>query len=519
MGRREFTMRDYLEIWEHWHAGDSLRALERNLGVDRHTLRKYIALAEAAGYRPGQPGVTRAAWQALYRQTFPQRTPAQPAQTLLAPYQDRIVAGLATNTVTTVWRRLVRDTGCPVSLRTFRRYCTTLAPPPRATDVTVWRPDPPAGEEVPVDYGLMGPWTDPRTHKRQRIWAFCMVWSRSRYQFVWLTPTMDQAAWCAAHVAAFTFFGVVPHRVVLDNLKTGVAQADWYDPQVNRSYAECAAYYGFLVDPARAVHPKDKPRVERPMPYVRDAFWTGEPWLSLAAMNAAAARWCRDEAGQRLHGTTGRQPAVHFAAEEQAAAHALPAEPWELATWTTATVGPDARCPGQRVLYSVPWPQLHRRLDVRVSAREVRFYWQDTCVKIHVRGQRGDPPHDDPADFPPDKVAYYQATPTRCREQAAGLGPHVATVVDALLTPQTSARLRPGLGILRLADTYGAARLDAACHRADAFGDPRYPPSRTILLKAWDRQPLPRPAPAAPAPGALLRGPSPLSTVPPRETP
>ncbi len=114
-------MRDCLEIWEHWHAGDSLRALERNRGVDRHPLRQYIALAEAAGDRPGQPGVTRAAWQALYRPTFPQRMPAQPAQTRLTPYHDRMVAGLATNTVTTVWRRLVGDTGCPVSLRTFRR--------------------------------------------------------------------------------------------------------------------------------------------------------------------------------------------------------------------------------------------------------------------------------------------------------------------------------------------------------------------------------------------------------------
>jgi hypothetical protein len=404
--------------------------------VDRPTLRKYIALAEAAGYVPGQPGVTRAEWQALYRQTFPQRTPALPAQALLTPYQDRIVAGVATNTVTTVWRRLGRDTGCPVRLRTFRRYCATLAPLPRATDVTVWGPDLPAGEDVPGDYGLMGPWTDPRTHKRQRIWAFCLGWTRSRYPCVWLTPPRDQAAWCAAPVAAFTFFGVVPHRVGLDNLKTGVAQADWYDPQVNRSYAECAAYYGCLVDPARAVHPKDKARVERPRPYVRDAFWAGETWRSVAAMNAAAARWCREEAGQRLHGTTGRQPAAPFAAEEQPAAHALPAPPGELATWTIATVGPDARCQVQRGLYSVPWPPLHRRLDVRVSAQEVRFDWQDTCVKIH-RGQRGAPPHDDPADFPPDKVAYYQATPTRCREQAAGLGPHVVAVVDGITWPLT----------------------------------------------------------------------------------
>lgn len=517
MGRREFTMHDCLEIWQHWHAGDSLRALERNLGVDRHTLRKYIRIAEEAGYTAGQPGVTAADWHALYRQAFPQLTAEQPVQALLVPYHDRIVAGLATNTVTTVWRRLVRDTGCPVSLRTFRRYCHTWRTTPREADVTVWRPDPPAGQEVPVDYGLMGSWTDPRTQQRRRIWAFSMVWSGSRYPFIWLTPTMDQVAWCQAHVAAFSFFGVVPHRVVLDNLKTGVVKADWYDPQLNKSYAECGTYYGFLIDSARAAHPKDKARVERPMPYVRDAFWRGEAWLSVDAMNAAAARWCRDEAGQRTHGTTGRRPREHFQTDEVPAAHPLPSPAWELATWTTATVGPDARCQVQRVLYSVPWRYLHRRLDVRVSAGEVRFYWQGECVKIHPRGRRGDRPYHDPADFPPDKLAYYMATPTRCRAQAADLGPDVTQVVEALLMTETSAHLRQVLGLLRLAETYGAARLDAACHRAVAYGDPRYQTVRTILLKAWDQQPLPPQPdpPACPPAGALLRGPSQFSTPAP----
>jgi hypothetical protein len=102
----------------------------------------------------------------------------------------------------------------------------------------------------------------------------------------------------------------------------------------------------------------------------------------------------------------------------------------------------------------------------------VLFYWQGECIKIHPWGHRGDRPYDDPADFPPDKLAYYMATPTRCCTQAAALGPHVATVVEALLTTETSAHLRQVLGLLRQADTYGAARLDAACHRAWTYGDP-----------------------------------------------
>lgn len=68
-------MHDLIEIWTHWHAGDSVRALARNLGVDRHTLRKYIGWAEAAGFQPGQPGVSRADWVTLYRQHCPDGIP------------------------------------------------------------------------------------------------------------------------------------------------------------------------------------------------------------------------------------------------------------------------------------------------------------------------------------------------------------------------------------------------------------------------------------------------------------
>ncbi len=64
----------------------------------------------------------------------------------------------------------------------------------------------------------------------------------------------------------------MPRRLVNDNLKNGVVKPDPYDPQLNRSYAELAGYYGTLIDPARAGHPKDKPRVERMMPYVRPEF-------------------------------------------------------------------------------------------------------------------------------------------------------------------------------------------------------------------------------------------------------
>jgi hypothetical protein len=87
--------------------------------------------------------------------------------------------------------------------------------------------------------------------------------------------------------------------LVTDNLKASGVRPDLYDPKLNRTYAELASHYGMLVDPARARKPKDKPRVERPIPYVRDSFFAGRDFASLAAMQQAAVTWSVQVAGRR----------------------------------------------------------------------------------------------------------------------------------------------------------------------------------------------------------------------------
>src|SRR5215207_3105533 len=141
-----------------------------------------------------------------------------------------------------------------------------------------------------------------------------------------------------------------------DNLRTGVDRPDLYDPKLNRAYGELAAHYGCLIDPARASKPKDKPRVERQMPYVRDSFWRGRVWTSEAEMQTAAIVWCREVAGRRQHRSLeGAAPAVVFAAVEAETLRALLLSRSELARWSTPKVGPDCHIKVAKALYSVPW--------------------------------------------------------------------------------------------------------------------------------------------------------------------
>ena len=297
-------MIDITEILAHWYAGRSQYELAESLGVDRKIIRKYLAPALAAGLVPGGPPVSEAGWAALVREWFPQLADTRLRQVTwgeIGRHRDYIAAQLKAGvTKATIHQRLAGEHGLRASLASLKRYVAANLPEEaRRAQVTVLRDTPPPGAEAQIDYGLLGTWADPSAGRRHRAWAFVMVLPHSRHMFMRPVLVMDQRAWTEAHVAAFAFFGGVPARLVPDNLRTGVDRPDLYDPKINRSYAELAARYGTLVDPARARKPKDKAAVERPMPYVRDSFWRGREFTGLAQMQAAAVSWSADVAGQR----------------------------------------------------------------------------------------------------------------------------------------------------------------------------------------------------------------------------
>ncbi len=102
-------------------------------------------------------------------------------------------------------------------------------------------------------------------------------------------------------------------------------------------------YYGCLVDPARAYHPRDKATIEAHQRYIRSSFFAGRDWPSLAAMAADAERLVLQVAGQRRpRALEGRTVLEVFAAEEAGALLPLPDAPFEAATWSRPKVAPDA---------------------------------------------------------------------------------------------------------------------------------------------------------------------------------
>ena len=510
-------MIDVTEILVHWHAGRSLSEMSQSLGVDRKTLRKYVAPAVAAGIAPGGPAKSEREWHELVREWFPELADTRLRQVTwpaIAEHHDYITAQLKAGVrMSTIHQRLRDERGLAASVASFRRYVSANVPEEaRRSQVTVWNPRPAeAGEQAQIDYGQLGRWLDPACGKLRTVWAFVMVLACSRHMFVRPVLTMDQRAWTECHVEAFAFFGGVPARLVPDNLKTGVDKPDLYDPKLNRSYAELAAHYGCLVDPARALKPRDKARVERPMPYVRDSFWRGREFASLERMQAEAARWSAEVAGRRpCRPLDGAAPAAVFEAAEKDALRPLPAGPFVLATWATAKIGPDIHAQVEKVLYSVPWRHIGKTADVRITATMVQFFISGQLVKSHPRKMRGK--QTDFGDYPPEKIAFHMRTPQWCRKRAAGIGPSCEYLVGELLADNALYRLRAAQGVIGLADKHDPSRLEAACAKAVTAGDPSYRTVRGILAAGTERDQLP-PSAGDSGAAAFLRGPASFANV------
>jgi hypothetical protein len=207
------------------------------------------------------------------------------------------------------------------------------------------------------------------------------------------------------------------------------------------------------------------------MPYVRDSFWRGRTFGSVADMQARAVQWCLTVAGTRAHrGLDGGQPKAVFDAVEALALLAPPPAPFQLARWLAPRVAPDCHVTIDRVLYSVPWAHVGKRVDARVTETLVEIYGDGQLIKTWPRAERGR--RTDEADYPPEKIAFFQRTPVWCRDRAQTLGEHVGELVAGLLSDHALHHLRAAQGIIGLADRYGPQRLNAACRRALDAGVP-----------------------------------------------
>ncbi len=499
MAGRRCKVTDVREVLRRLRLGEPERRIARDLDLSRNTVAYYRRWARGHGLLTGE--LPDAAQLAALLQAPEEARPPQ-EQSAVAPFREQVLAWRQQGVEgQAIYQLLVEQHGFMGSYSAVKRFLRRVDPPPVRATV---RMEVAPGEEAQVDFGFAGLLFDPDLGRLRRAWAFVMILSCSRHEYVEFVFDQEVATWCRCHRAAFEFFGGVPRRLVPDNLKAAIVRAALYDPEVQRVYRELAEHYGFLIAPCRPRTPEHKGKVEQGgVHYVKRNCLAGRAFRDVHDANGHALRWCLETAGRRLHGTIKQQPLVVFEQVERAALLPLPLTPWEPVTWKQAKLHPDCHVVFQGAYYSAPHRLLGQRLWVRATTTQVQLFHEHALVATHLVARPGQRRtlH---AHLPPDKVHFLLQTPGWCQQKAAEIGPTCAMFVAALLGDRPLDRLRGAQGVLRLGQRYGAPRLEAACARAVAVGEYRYATVKTILAAGLDRQPLldlaARRAPVTPAP-------------------
>jgi transposase len=373
-------------------------------------------------------------------------------------------------------------------------YCDQYREWRRKLDV-VLRQEHRAGEKTFVDHaGQTVPVIDPKTGEVREASVFVAVLGASNYTYAEATWTKDLWDWIGSHVRAFEFFDGTSQLVVPDNWRTGVKAACYYEPELNRTYADLATHYGIGILPARPYRPRDKAKAEAGVQIVQRwvlAALRKRRFFSLADLNEAIAE-LMVRLNQRPFRKMPGSRADLYQSIDRPALQALPLQPFVFAEWKKARVNLDYHIELGGHYYSTPWQLVGKEVEVRFTATVVEILYQGKRVSSHMRSRTAHSYTTNPEHRPKSHQKYLEWTPTRIVEWAAGVGPFTARLVELMIAekPHPEMGYRSAMGVIGLSRKYGLDRVEAACTRAVRLKVHRYQSVKSILVSGLDRQPM-----------------------------
>jgi transposase len=384
---------------------------------------------------------------------------------------------------TTMHAALARNHGYTGSYSAVRRFLQGLPKPPDATMRLSFAP----GEAAQVDFGAGPAMLDTATGEIVKTWFFVMTLCWSRHQYVETVRDQTVDTWLICHRRAFEWFGGVPGKIIIDNAKCAITRACARDPEVQRSYAECAEGYGFKIDPCPPRDPQKKGIVEAGVKYVKRSFLPLRDFRHLADANRQLGEWILGEAGNRSHGTTREKPLSRFVVEKPLL-QTLPDVPPLPAVWSMVTVHRDTHVQFEARFYSVPFALIGQKLWLKALPMTVQCFREHELVATHPRLARKGMRSTVRDHLPPEAQAWSMSDPQWCLRKSESIGPSCHALIRHLFADRVLENLRGVQGLLRLGKTYGEQRLEAACHRALSFDAPRYRTVKDILKNGLDQQ-------------------------------
>jgi transposase len=503
----------------HW----SQRRIARELGIDRETVRKYLA----SGSCGAKPAISPAGSEESKPATFsgapgaegelsigsrPAEDPGEPKPAIpptgsatcpalaslpspvgrpsaCEPFRALILAKLKQDlSAQRIYQDLVAECGFTAGYDSVKRFVRRLGAP-RAWPMRRIELGP--GVEAQVDFGSGAPVVG-LDGKRRKTHVFRVVLSHSRkgYSEATFRQTTEDFITCLEN--AFAHFGGVPETLVIDNLRAAVKHPDWFDPELVPKLEAFCAHYGVTILPTRPYLPRHKGKVEAGVKYVKNNALKGRTFASLDEQNAWLRQWERTIADTRIHGTTRRQVGKVFAEIERARLRPLPRERFPFFHEARRIVSRDGHVEVARAYYSVPPEYLTRTVWVRWDSRLVRVFNQRfEQIALHVRHEQGRfSTHGQ--HIAREKISGLERGAAYLLSKVSLVGAGSRQWAEAMVAARGIEGTRVLLGLLGLTRKYPSETLEKACQIALSHGAFRLRAVRQLLKRLELKQePLP----------------------------
>jgi transposase len=444
--------------------GWSARKIARELAIDRETVGNYLRAAPTDS-KPAIPPTGSAPVPDSNPAILPAGSRAgRPSQCVpwAAVIEQRLLAGLSAQRI---YQDLVAGHAFTGSYDAVKRFVRRLA---HKTEPPFRRMECAPGHELQVDFGQAAWVTEDGHRRRAHLFRCVLSHSRKGYSEAVWRQTSESFIRCLEN--AFRHYGGVPATVVIDNLKAGVIQADWFDPEINPKLEEFARYYGTVILPTKPAMPRHKGKVEAGVKYAQNNAVKGRIFESLAAQNKFLSEWEKSVADKRIHGTTRQQVGKLFEEVERPALQTLPAGLFPVFEEARRTVHRDGYVEFKRAYYSAPPEYVGRQVWVRQEARLLRLHnTRREQIALHVMAEPGKFTTD-PAHLDSRKRHIIERGLDHLLDRCRLIGPLVGTWAEAMHKARGPQGLRVMLGLLQLAEKHPVAQLEKAARVAIHHG-------------------------------------------------
>jgi len=325
-------------------------------------------------------------------------------------------------------------------------------------------------EQAQVDWADFGAVTIGRATRR--LSCFVMTLSYSRALFLEFFFDQSQESFLRGHVRAFSYFTGVPRVALYDNLRSAVLERRGDLVRFHPRLIELCSHYHFQARPCAPARGNEKGRVERAIRYIRESFFYGRVFTTLADFNVKARAWRDDVAHTRKWPDDQTKSVAEVFAEEQPRLLPLPAHPFETELLLSVSSKKTIYVRFDRNDYSIPPDAVGKSLCLAVSDTQLRILEGTTLRVTHRRSYDQGCRIEDPSHQEAVLALKRKAKGGVASARLLGAAPESEAFLDAaFLKGEHIGSLVQKL--TRLLDDYGDKRFKAALAEALERGTPR----------------------------------------------